>query len=123
MTERILADVLVLLHLAFIVFVLAGALWVMYQRWMAWLHLPAVIWAVLLEFNGWICPLTPLENHFRRLAGQEGYAGGFVEHYLIPLIYPQSLTEVMQIILGLIVLLVNGVVYAWVISKARKPVQ
>ena len=123
MTERILADVLVLLHLAFIVFVLAGGLWVVYRRWMAWLHLPAVIWAVLLEFNGWICPLTPLENHFRRLAGQEGYAGGFVEHYLIPLIYPQSLTEVVQIILGLIVLLVNGVVYAWVISRARKPVQ
>lgn len=123
MTERILADALVLLHLAFIMFVLAGGLGVVYRLWLAWLHIPAVVWAVLLEFNGWICPLTPLENHFRRLAGEEGYAGGFVEHYLVPLIYPQSLTEAMQIILGGIVLLVNGMVYAWLILRTRNRLQ
>ena len=123
MIYRLLADTLVLLHFGFIVFVLAGGLLLVWKRWLIWLHLPSVLWAILLEFNSWICPLTPLENHFRVLAGEGGYAGGFVEHYLIPLIYPQSLTQVTQIILGMIVLLVNVAVYVYLIMRASNRAQ
>jgi hypothetical protein len=117
MLPRIAADFLVLLHFSFIVFVLLGGLLVLKWRWLAYLHLPCAIWGILIEFFGWICPLTPLENHFREKAGQTGYSGGFMEHYLLPLIYPVNLTPNLQIILGLLVLLVNLAIYGLVLFK------
>jgi uncharacterized protein with PQ loop repeat len=117
MLPRIAADFLVLLHFSFIVFVLLGGLLVLKWRWLAYLHLPCAIWGVLIEFFGWICPLTPLENHFREKAGQTGYSGGFMEHYLLPLIYPVNLTHDLQIILGLLVLIVNLAIYGLVLFK------
>ena len=111
MIYRLLADVTLLLHLLFVLFVVLGGFFVLRWRRLAWIHIPAVIWGVLIELFGWICPLTPLENHFRRLGGEAGYAGGFVERYLLPLLYPGELTRELMIVLGLGVLGVNVVVY------------
>ena len=112
MCDRLLADAVVVVHFAFIAFVVAGGLLVIVKRWWALLHLPAAAWAAYTEFTGTICPLTPLENELRRKAGEAGYAGGFVEHYLIPLIYPAGLTASTQFWLGLAVIGVNVFVYA-----------
>ena len=111
MTAAVLADLVVLLHLAFILFVMLGGLLVLRRRRLMWLHLPVVAWGAAIEFVGWVCPLTPLENHLRAAAGEAGYSGGFVEHYLIPLIYPEGLTRELQWLLGALVLLVNAAVY------------
>lgn len=111
MTAAVLADLVVLLHLAFILFVMLGGLLVLRRRRLMWLHLPVVAWGAAIEFVGWVCPLTPLENHLRAAAGEAGYSGGFVEHYLIPLIYPEGLTRELQWLLGALVLLVNALVY------------
>jgi hypothetical protein len=109
---RLAADLLVLAHLAFILFVcLGGLLAIRRPRW-AWLHVPAAAWGVLVEFSGWVCPLTPLEGWLRGLAGEIGYRGGFVEHYLIPLIYPPGLTASAQWALGGFVAAVNAMLYA-----------
>ncbi len=120
---RLLADLTLLLHLAFILFAVLGGLLVLRWRRLIWVHLTAVIWAALIEFAGWVCPLTPLENHFRRLAGQRGYEGGFIEHYLVRIIYPAGLTREMQIALGLFVLAVNLGIYALVLHRklGRRP--
>jgi hypothetical protein len=107
-----LADAVVVVHAAFIVFVMAGGLLALRWRWMAWLHLPAAAWGVAVEWGGWICPLTPLENALRHAAGEAGYGGGFVERYLLPLIYPAGLTHCVQIVLGTMVLALNLAVYA-----------
>lgn len=113
MSYWLLANALVLLHLAFVLFVVAGGLLVAWKPRLAWLHVPAVAWGALIEFMGWICPLTPLENHFRQLSGQGGYAGGFIEHYLLPLIYPDALTPPAQFSLGVLVLAINTLMYIW----------
>jgi len=111
--DRVLADAVVVFHLAFIAFVLAGGVLVItWRRRVAWLHLPAVAWAAYAEFTATICPLTPLENALRLRAGQSGYAGGFVEHYLIPIIYPAGLTPNAQGVLGAVVIAVNLLFYA-----------
>ncbi|SPR98645.1 DUF2784 domain-containing protein [Cupriavidus taiwanensis] len=107
-----LADLVVIAHALFIVFVVAGGLLVLRWPRAAWVHLPAAVWGVLIEWSGWICPLTPLENMLRRAAGQVGYSGGFVERYLLPLIYPAGLTPAVQLWLGLVVLVVNVAIYA-----------
>ncbi|MCY1212328.1 hypothetical protein D9M68_120670 [compost metagenome] len=107
-----LADLVVIVHGLFILFVVAGGLLALRWPRVAWLHLPAAAWGVLIEWSGWICPLTPLENTLRQAAGQAGYSGGFVERYLLPLIYPAGLTPAVQLWLGLVVLVVNGAVYA-----------
>ena len=114
-TARLLADALVAAHLAFIAFVVAGGLLVLRRRGWAALHLPAVAWGVFSEFTGTICPLTPWENSLRRDAGGAGYAGGFIEHYVIPLLYPEALTPRVQVVLGVVVIAVNAIVYlfAW----------
>jgi hypothetical protein len=117
MLSRLLADLVVALHAAFVAFVVAGGLLVLRRRWIAAVHLPAVAWAALIEFAGWICPLTPLENALRARAGEAGYAGGFVEHYLLPLLYPSGLTPRIQVALGLAVLAVNVIVYAVVVRR------
>ncbi|SOY52958.1 DUF2784 domain-containing protein [Cupriavidus taiwanensis] len=107
-----LADLVVVAHALFIVFVVAGGLLVLRWRRAAWVHLPAAVWGVLIEWAGGICPLTPLENSLRQAAGQAGYSGGFVERYLLPLIYPAGLTPTVQLWLGLVVLVVNVAIYA-----------
>ena len=114
---RFAADAVVLLHLAFILFVLLGAL--LLVRWprLCLLHMPAVAWGTAVELLHLYCPLTPLENRLREAAGQAGYHGGFVEHYLIPLIYPAGLTPQIQIWLGAVVLLVNLPIYGWLILR------
>lgn len=119
-TCRLLADGVVGLHLAFVLFVVAGGLLVLRWRWLAWIHLPAAAWGALIEFAGWICPLTPLENELRRRAGEAGYAGGFVEHYLLPVLYPSGLTRGVQIALGLLVLILNLAVYGWIVRRGRR---
>jgi hypothetical protein len=120
MPASVLADLVVLLHAAFVAFVVAGGLLVFRRPWTAAVHLPAVAWAALLEFNGWICPLTPWENALRARAGETGYAGGFVDHYLLPLLYPAGLTPETQVALGFAVLAVNLVVYGLVVRHRVK---
>jgi hypothetical protein len=119
-TARWLADAVVWVHLAFIVWVVAGGLMVLVRSWLAVLHLPAALWGVWIEWSGGLCPLTPLENALRRQAGEGGYDGGFVEHYLIPLIYPEGLTREWQWVLGAGVLVVNVAVYTMVWTRSRR---
>jgi hypothetical protein len=109
---RLLADAVLVVHLAFVLFVVLGGLLVLRWPRIVWVHLPAVAWGALIELAGWICPLTPLENHWRRLGGEAGYQGGFVETYVLAALYPEGLTREVQVVLGLLVLAVNGVVYA-----------
>ena len=117
MLYRVLADFVLVTHLAFIVFVLAGGLLALRWPRVAVVHLPCALYGAAIEFVGWICPLTPLENRFRQLAGEQGYQQGFIEHYLLPIIYPSGLTETVQIVLGTIVIVVNVVVYAFVVRR------
>lgn len=112
MISSLLADLVLLLHGLFVLFVVAGGLAVLRWPWLAWLHLPAAVWGVLIEFGGWICPLTYLENHWQRLAGESGYSGGCLQHYLEPLLYPLGLTRWSQVIFGVIALFINLAVYA-----------
>lgn len=116
---RLAADLVVLVHLAFVVFVVFGGLLALRWRWVPWLHLPVALYGALIELVGWICPLTPLENRLRRAAGEAGYAGGFVEHYLLPVLYPAALTPTVQVVLGLLVVAVNVTVYALVWRRWR----
>jgi Protein of Unknown function (DUF2784) len=120
MTARLAAEAVLLLHLAFIVFAVLGGWLALRWRWMPWLHLPAATWGVIVEWSGSICPLTYLENHFLRLAGESGYAGGFVERYLWPLIYPQDLTRQHQMAIGLLVLVMNLAAYAVVYARRQR---
>ena len=112
MIWRTLADLVLLIHMAFIVFVIIGGFFATLWRWLPWVHLPAAAWAAALELGGWICPLTPLENWLRQASGEAGYAGGFIEHYLVRVIYPTGLTPDIQVYIGLGVLLINGVAYS-----------
>ena len=118
MTYRILVDLVVLLHLAFIAFVVLGGLFALRWRRIAFLQLPAALFGVFVELSGRVCPLTPLENALRRAAGTSGYSGGFVEHYLAPIIYPSGLTHRAQLVLAALVVLANLVVYA-IVWKSR----
>jgi hypothetical protein len=119
MAYRILADLVVGVHALFVVFVVAGGLLVLRWPWVAAAHLPAAVWGTLIELRGWICPLTPLENSLRASAGQAGYAGGFIEHYLLPVLYPAGLTGGIQLVLGALVIAVNAVVYAMLLRRWR----
>ena len=113
MLYGLLADFVVFLHLAFVLFVVFGGLLVLRRPRIIWLHLPAARWGAIMEFGGWICPLTPLEVWLRTKAGEEGYQGDFLEHYLMPVLYPSPLTRNIQLALGLAVVIVNLVVYGW----------
>jgi len=119
MLQSLLAEGLVVLHLAFIVFAAVGGLLVLRVRWIAWLHAPAALWTISVAAFGWICPLTPLENALRRAAGGSGYEGGFVDHYVVPLVYPPGLTREIQIGLGLALLGANVAIYAVIWRRAR----
>jgi len=115
-----LADAVLVLHLSFILFVVLGGLLVLRRRWLLWLHLPAVAWGILIEIMGWICPLTPLENWLRLQGGERGYAGGFIDQYLVTLIYPDGLTRELQWLLGALVLAINVGIYFWVWRSRRR---
>jgi hypothetical protein len=121
---RALADLVVIAHSIFIVFVALGGLLVLYRSWISLVHLPAVAWAVFVEVSGAFCPLTPLENDLRRLSGSAGYSGGFAEHYLLPLIYPANLGRETQLLLAALVFLVNLAVYGLAVrhlwSRSRR---
>ncbi|MEF8704087.1 MAG: DUF2784 domain-containing protein [Candidatus Accumulibacter sp. UW26] len=117
MSDRLLADGVVVLHLIFIAFVIGGGLLVLRWRVFALLHLPAVCWGVLVELNGWICPLTPLENRLRQAAGDAGYQDSFVEHYLLPILYPAGLTRTTQFALAMVVMLINLFIYACIARR------
>ncbi len=106
-----LAEAVVVVHFAFVLFVLFGGLLALRWRWVRWVHLPAAAWGALIEFAGWTCPLTPLEKWLRREGNLGGYEGGFVEHYILPVLYPQALTRPVQVGLGLGVVLLNLLIY------------
>jgi uncharacterized membrane protein YhhN len=120
MVYGLLAGVVMLTHLAFVLFVIGGGLLVLKWPRIAWLHVPAAIWGAMIEFMGWICPLTPLENRLLIESGESGYEGDFIAHYLIPVVYPTALTRNMQILLGLLVLTINGALYAWSYAYKRQ---
>jgi Protein of Unknown function (DUF2784) len=121
MMSSLLADLVLIVHLAFVVFVLCGGLLVLRWRWIAWLHLPAVAWGAIVEFTGWICPLTPLENWLRAEDGDVGFEGDFLARSILPLLYPGALTHDVQVMLGVVVLVVNGMVYGGLWRYRRKP--
>ena len=111
MSYRLLADLVVIIHLTFIVFAALGGLLALRWRWMVWLHLPAAGWGVFVEGTGRICPLTPLENRLRDVAGESAYGGDFIGHYLMPIMYPPSLTRDVQWLLATLLVVVNGAIY------------
>jgi Protein of Unknown function (DUF2784) len=117
---RLLADAVLVTHAAFVAFVMLGGLLVWRRPWIAWLHLPVVAWGMGIELTGGICPLTPLENRLRSLAGEQGYPGGFIEHYLLALLYPDGLTRNVQLALGLLVLAVNVAIYSVAWRRLRR---
>ncbi|HYU27727.1 MAG TPA: DUF2784 domain-containing protein [Gemmatimonadales bacterium] len=122
MLYRLLANAVVAFHALFILFVVCGGFvaWRSGERWVAALHIPCAAWGMLIEYRGWICPLTPLENTLRERAGQQGYSGGFVEHYLLPAIYPSGLTPRIQAVLGTAVLVINAVAYTLLIRRLTR---
>jgi len=115
----LLADAVLLLHLAFILFVVLGGVLVLRRPRLAWLHLPAVVWGAFIEFTGGVCPLTPLEVALRQRAGEAGFTGGFIEHYVTAVIYPSGLMRLTQIVFGLLVLAINGWVYVRLAGRRR----
>jgi Protein of Unknown function (DUF2784) len=114
---RLLADLVVLLHVAFVVFAVAGGLLVMRWRRLVWAHLTTVAWAAIVEFFGWICPLTPLENWLRQNSGEAGYRSDFIAHYVLPVLYPEGLTRAVQIALAIFVVTLNLAIYGWLLRS------
>ena len=122
MLYRVLADLVVILHLAFIVFVVAGGLLALRWRWLPLVHVPAALWGLCIELSGGICPLTPLENALRRAAGASGYSDSFIEHYVLPVVYPASLSPWLQLVLAGLLVSANLLVYSVVLwRRYRKP--
>lgn len=120
MNARLVADTLLVLHFLFIAVVVAGGLLALRWPRVAWAHLPCAAWGAWIELSGWICPLTPLENAFRRQAGEAGYPGGFIEHYVVELVYPAGLTRGIQLALALLVVVLNVAVYATLVRRVRR---
>lgn len=116
----LLATLVVLTHFAFVLFVMFGGLLVALWPKVAWVHLPLASWGGYVEFSGAVCPLTPLENRLRRMAGESGYTGGFLDEYVVRLLYPPGLTREMQIALGTGAILLNVAVYVWVVRRRRR---
>ena len=120
MLQRALADLVLLLHLTFIFFVVAGGLLALRWRWAPVIHLPAAAWGVFIEVSGGVCPLTPLENALRQAVGSSGYEGSFIEHHLVPVVYPESLSQPVQLVLACLVVVANGIVYLAVFRWRRR---
>lgn len=118
----LLAGGVVFIHLAFVTFAASGALLALRWRWVPWVHLPAVAWAAYIEFSGGICPLTPLENDLRARAGLDFYGGDFIARYLFPVLYPDGLTRDAQVVIGASVLMLNLVLYGWLLWRRRQPI-
>ena len=116
-----LATLVVVLHLAFVVFVAAGGFLAWRWRPVMYVHIPAALWGIYVEWSGVICPLTPLENALRSAAGLDLYAGDFVARYIFPLLYPEGLTRGAQLMIGAFVVVVNGVAYARILGTRKKP--
>lgn len=119
MPFRLLADITVALHAMFILFVIAGGFLAWRWRRIAWVHIPCAAWGALIELAGWVCPLTPVEVELRRRAGEAGYEGGFIEHYLLPVMYPDDWSLALRLTLAGLVILVNGIAYGVYLRKAR----
>lgn len=119
MMYQVLAELVLLAHLAFVVFVVIGGLAVLRWPRLAWVHVPAVAWGVLIEFAGWVCPLTPLENALQQAGGGPAYGGGFIDHYLAGALYPDGLTRGLQVALGAFTLVLNVLVY-WHVARRRE---
>lgn len=115
-----MAEVVVLLHFAFVLFVACGGLLALWWPRVIWLHAPAVAWGVLIEFAGWVCPLTPLENRLRRAQGEAGYEGDFIAHYILPVLYPDGLTRQHQLLLGGLALSFNLAIYVLILARHRR---
>jgi hypothetical protein len=122
MLARVAADTLVVIHLGFVGFVVLGAFLAWRWRGLIWVHWPAALWGALIEFAGWTCPLTPLENHFRELAGEAPYQGGFIEHYLLRVLYPVDYTLTVRVTLGLLVVVLNAIAYGVYLRRWGTPV-
>jgi hypothetical protein len=120
MSYAVAADLIVVVHLFFILFVAAGGLLTLRWPSLAWVHLPAALWGAFIELGGWICPLTPLEINLRQSAGEAAYSGEFIEHYVVPLVYPSGLTRDIQIGLGIAVLTLNALIYGALIVRCRR---
>ncbi|HKB81052.1 MAG TPA: DUF2784 domain-containing protein [Thermoanaerobaculia bacterium] len=121
MPWRMLADLTAIAHLAFVVFVVTGGFLVLRRPWVAWLHVPAAVWGALIEVMNWECPLTGWETDFRIRAGQQGYSGDFLSHWIFGLLYPAGLTRGMQFAIALFVVVLNGGIYALAIARSRRP--
>jgi hypothetical protein len=117
MIYHALANLVLVAHLAFVLFTVLGGFLVLKWRSLAWLHIPAFLWGAIIEFAGWVCPLTPLENWLREKGGGLVYRTGFIEHYILPLLYPATLTRSLQIFLGFLVLSVNLGLYGWILWR------
>ena len=115
-----LADLVVVAHSLFVLFVVFGGLLVLRWPKLAYVHLPVAAYGVLIEFVGWVCPLTPLEKRLRESAGQQGYEGGFVEHYILPVLYPSGLTRGVQLVLGALVIIINLTIYTAILRGHRR---
>lgn len=120
MGYHVLANLVLVLHFAFVLFVVLGGFLVLKWRSLAWIHVPAFIWGTLIEFTGWVCPLTPLENWLRAKGGGLVYRAGFIEHYILPLLYPATLTRSLQIFLGLLALSFNLGLYGWILWRTAQ---
>jgi hypothetical protein len=120
MIYRLAAELVILVHFAFVAFVVVGALLVAYRPWVAFVHVPAVLWGAATELLGIVCPLTPLEQRLWRLAGETGYAGDFLDHYLTLILYPTGLTRTVQVGLGGALLVLNVVLYGWTLARWRQ---
>lgn len=116
---RLLADFVVWMHFLFVLFVVFGGLLAVKWHRIVWLHLIAAVWGAMIEFSGWICPLTPLENWLRQEGGASGYRSDFVAQYLLPVLYPEGLTRKVQITLGIFVIVINLVIYSWVLRRGK----
>jgi hypothetical protein len=123
MLFQVLADVVLVSHLLFILYGLLGGLLYFWRSWLVWLHLPLAVWISLIEFFQWTCPLTPLEKQLRVLAGERAYTGGFIEHYLVALFYPDGMTQTMTLVLGGIALGANLLIYGFVLHDIYRRFQ
>jgi hypothetical protein len=120
MLFNVCADIVLLTHFAFVIFAVLGGFIVLWKNRAAWIHVPVVLWSSLVNLASWVCPLTPLENWFLSKAGQSGYRGGFVQHYIDPLVYPAGMPRDMELIAGISVLAWNAAIYAIVLIRRRK---